>query len=144
MRRAPEQSLAWATLRTRMAQEREWRSTGSASSFLRAVQDRPAGSKERLDEGIGQCASGSPELGDLAMPKAVGKMVIHHPDGLHVGVDDRRAYEREAAALEILAHGVRLAGVSGNLPDSSPTILKRAAVDEAPLIRVEVAELRLD
>src|SRR5258708_30910187 len=84
----------------------------------------PGGSRARLDEGIGQCASGSPELGDLPMSKAIDEMVIHHPDGLHVRVDDRRAYEREAAALEILAHGVRLDGVSRNLPDSSPTILK--------------------
>src|SRR5882724_2279442 len=78
------------------------------------------------------------------MPKAVGEMVVHHPDGLHVRVDDRRAYEREAAALEILAHGVRLNGLSGNLPYGSPTVLERATIDEAPLVRVEASELRLD
>jgi hypothetical protein len=32
---------------------------------------------------------------------------------------------------------------SGDIPDGSPTILDRATVDEAPLIRVEAAELLL-
>src|SRR5258708_8666836 len=123
---------------------REWQWIRSTSSFLRAVQDRPAGSKERLDEGIGQCVLGSPELDDLPMSKAIDEMVIHHPDGLHVRIDDRRAYEREAAAFEILAHCVRLGGVSGNLPHRSPSVLDRATVHEAPLVRVEAAELPLD
>src|SRR5258708_3080397 len=86
----------------------------------------------------------SPELGDLPMSKAIDEMVIHHPDSLHVRIDNRRTYEVETAALEILAHGVRLAGVSGNLPHGPPTVLERATVDEAPLVRVETAELRLD
>ncbi len=65
----------------------------------------------------------SPELGDLPMSKAIDEMVIHHPDSLHVRVDDRRTYEGETAALEILTHGVRLAGVSGNVPHAPPTVL---------------------
>src|SRR5258708_37934485 len=81
----------------------------------------------------------SPELGDLPMSKAVDDVVIHHPDGLHVRVDDRRAHEGETAGLEILAHGVRLDGMSWNLLHATPTVLERATVDEAPLVRVEAA-----
>src|ERR1051325_1968167 len=71
-------------------------------------------------------------------------MVVHHPDGLHVCVDDRRADEAEPAALQILAHGVRLDGRRRNLAHGSPAVPDRAAVDEAPLVRIEAAELRLD
>src|SRR5258707_57199 len=78
------------------------------------------------------------------MSKAVDEMVIHHPDGLHVRVDNRRAHEGETAALEILTHGVRLAGVSGNLPHGPPWVLDRTTVDEPPLVRVEAIELLQD
>src|SRR6266699_2415719 len=102
----------------------------------------PAGSSEGSTPAVRVPAS--PEPGDLPMSKAVDEMVVHHPDSLHVRVDNRRTYEGKTAALEILAHGVRLDGVSGNLPYSSPTILKWATVDEAPLICVEASKLRLD
>src|SRR5260370_42448686 len=88
-------------------------------------------------------SSASPKLEDLTMSKAVDDVVVDHPDGLHVRIDDGRADEGEATALQILAHGVGLSGASGNVPYGSPAVLDRATVDEAPLVRVEAAELRL-
>src|SRR5229473_2040640 len=64
-------------------------------------------------------------------------------DGLHVRIDDRRTGEGEATALQIVAHGVGLGAASGDIPNGSPAVLDRATVDEAPLVRVEAAELRL-
>ena len=81
----------------------------------------PAGSSEGSTPAVRV-----PELGDLPMSKAIDEMVIHHPDSLHVRVDNRRTYEGETAALEILAHGVRLDGMSGNVPHGPPTVLERA------------------
>src|SRR5712671_6470946 len=77
------------------------------------------------------------------MAKAIDYMVIHHPDRLHVRIDDRRTDEAEATAFQIMAHRVRLGGASGDVPSASPAVLDRAALDEAPLVRVEAAELRL-
>src|SRR5439155_17063811 len=85
----------------------------------------------------------SPELGDLPMSKAVDQMVIDHPDRLHVRIDDRRTHEGEATALQIVAHGVGLGAARGDIAFGSPAVLDRATVDEAPLVRVEAAELRL-
>ena len=85
----------------------------------------------------------SPEPRDLPMSKAVDEMVIDHAHGLHVRVDDRRTDEGEATALQIVADGVGLGAASGDIPYGSPAVLDRATVDEAPLVRVEAAELRL-
>src|SRR5262249_23336090 len=86
----------------------------------------------------------SRELSDLPVTKAVDEVVIDHTDGLHVRVNDRRAYEAEGPALEVLAHGVRLGAVRRDLLRLAPAVLDRATVDEAPLVGVEAAELLLD
>src|SRR5260370_8442694 len=77
------------------------------------------------------------------MSKAVDDVIVHHPDGMHVRIDDRRADEGEATALQILAHRIGFSGASGDVPYGSTTILYRATVDEPPLIRIEAPELRL-
>ena len=43
----------------------------------------------------------------LPVPKATHQVVIHHAYGLHVGVTDRGAHEREAALFQIPGQGVR-------------------------------------
>ena len=43
----------------------------------------------------------------LTIAEAVDEMIVHHSDGLHVGVDDGRADEVESALLEVFAEGVR-------------------------------------
>jgi hypothetical protein len=75
--------------------------------------------------------------------KPVDEIVVDHPDGLHVRIDDRRTGEGEATAPQIVAHGVGLGAASGDIPYGSPGVLDRATVDEAPLVRVEAAELGL-
>src|SRR2546430_3903680 len=75
------------------------------------------------------------------MSKAVDQMVIDHPDRLHVCIDDRRTHEGKATVLQIVAHGVGLGAARGDIAFGSPAVLDRATVDEAPLVRVEAAEL---
>src|ERR1700704_5301914 len=77
------------------------------------------------------------------MSKAVDDVIVHHPDGLHVRIEDRRTDEGEPPALQILAHRIGLGGARGDIPHGSPPILDRATIYEAPLIRVEAAEPRL-
>src|SRR5882672_1234518 len=43
-------------------------------------------------------------------------MVVDHPDGLHVRIDDRRTGEGEATAPQIVAHGVGWALRAGISP----------------------------
>src|SRR5258706_8554061 len=44
----------------------------------------------------------------LAVSETIDKVIVHHPDRLHVGVDDGGADEAESAFLQILAERVRL------------------------------------
>jgi hypothetical protein len=66
---------------------------------------------------VGTDASGNPDQGTgkrlivplhLAVSETVDEMVVHHPDRLHVGVDDGRSDEAETALLQILAESVGL------------------------------------
>src|SRR6476646_1133471 len=41
-------------------------------------------------------------LQQLTIAEAVDQMIVNHPDRLHVGVDDGRADEAEAALLQVL------------------------------------------
>ena len=45
-------------------------------------------------------------LPDLAIAETVHQVIVHHPDRLHVGVDDRRTNETESALFEVLAEGI--------------------------------------
>src|SRR5436190_13645184 len=70
-------------------------------------------------------------------------VVVHEARGLHVGVHDGRAYEGEAAPLQVLAQRVGLARARRNLAHALPAVALRLAADEAPDVRVEGAELLL-
>src|SRR6516165_205155 len=59
-------------------------------------------------------------------------MIVHHPHGLHEGVADRAAYEREASPLQVLAHGVRFRGLGRDFLDRPPGVLPRLVADESP------------
>src|SRR5882672_1374778 len=71
-------------------------------------------------------------------------MIVDHADGLHHGVTDSRADEIETALAKVLAHGVGFGGTSRDLSEGFPAVPNGLAVDEAPEISVEAAELFLD
>ena len=77
------------------------------------------------------------------VPEARHQVVVHHADGLHVGVHDRAADELEAALLEILAERVGFFRGRGQLLHAVEAVLNRPAIDEAPDVFVERAELFL-
>src|SRR5262249_54882637 len=52
----------------------------------------------------------------LPVTETVHEVVVDHADCLHVGVDDRRADEAEAPALQVLAERVGFRGGRRNLP----------------------------
>src|SRR5260370_17488713 len=83
----------------------------------------------------------APELGDLAMSKAVDQMVIDHPDRLHVRIDDRRTHEGEATALQIVAQGGGLGAARGDIAFGSPAVLHRPTVAEAPPVPLHTPQL---
>ncbi len=43
----------------------------------------------------------------LSITKTIGRMVVDHADGLHVGIYDDRADEAEASLLQVFAEGLR-------------------------------------
>src|SRR5918994_4237487 len=77
--------------------------------------------------------------GQLLVAEAHRRVVVHHADSLHERVTDGRADEAEAAALEVLAHRLRLGRLGGDLGDRAPFADDRRAVDEIPEVAGEPA-----
>ena len=46
------------------------------------------------------------QRGELLVAEADGQMVVYHAYGLHEGVADGGADERESALLQVFAHGI--------------------------------------
>jgi len=67
-------------------------------------------------------------------------VIVHHADGLHVGVYDGAADKFEAALLEIFAECVGFLRRGGYLLHGLPHVADWTAVDEAPNVFVERAE----
>ncbi len=55
---------------------------------------------------IGQPAHQSVFSLHLPIPETAHQMVVHHSAGLHMGIDDRRANELEAAFFKVGAKGI--------------------------------------
>src|SRR5579871_544761 len=91
------------------------------------------------------CPSSSPlsRFPEFTMPETIDQMVVDHPHGLHKGVADRAAHEREATPLQVLTHGVRFRGLGRDLPDRPPGVLLRLVANESPNVLVERAEVSL-
>src|SRR6185503_1443609 len=83
-------------------------------------------------------------LAALRVAKAADQVVVDEARRLHVRVDDRRADELEAAALEILRERVGLLARRGHVALLAPAIHDRLVADEAPNVTVEGAELFLN
>src|SRR5215469_8341004 len=71
-------------------------------------------------------------------------MVIDHPYRLHKCIANRRADEFEAAPGQVLAHSLRLGSLGRYILVSLPPVLNRAIRYEAPQVRIEAAEFRLN
>src|SRR5258708_105010 len=80
----------------------------------------------------------------LAVSETVDQVIVHHPDRLHVGVDDGRADEAEPALLEILAERVGLRGSRWDFLGPFPAIQQWVTIDEAPAVGIEAPKLVLD
>ena len=77
------------------------------------------------------------------IPVTVDHVVIYHSACLHVGVAAGRTDEFEAAAVQLLAHGLCFRCLRGDIRQTLPVIDKRLAVHEAPDIGVKAAKFRL-
>src|SRR5258708_35055369 len=83
-------------------------------------------------------------LVDLPITVTIDEVIVHHSDGLHVRISDRRADEAESAVLEILAECLGFGRSRGNLASSSPAVELGPSADEMPTVGVKVPELLLD
>jgi hypothetical protein len=73
--------------------------------------------------------------------EAIDDVIVDQSGGLHEGVADRRADEREASVPERLTERVRLRRERRDLLEASPRVLSRLAADEAPDESIEAAQL---
>src|SRR5262249_17270235 len=80
---------------------------------------------------------------DFSVPETAGEVVAHEPRRLHQGVADRRAHEREAPLLEILAHRIGHGRACRYVHQAAPDVPDGSPLDEPPDVRVEAAELVL-
>ena len=78
------------------------------------------------------------------MAKTVRRMVVDHPGGLHVRVDDGRPDEVEAAAFQVPGNFIGQGGFRRYLGALLPGVLYGFAVDEVPDVVIERAEFLPD
>jgi hypothetical protein len=71
-------------------------------------------------------------------------MVVHHANGLHMGIADGGTDETEATAEQVFAHEARTFGLGGYFITCFPGVDQGLAADELPKISIEAAELLLD
>ena len=57
--------------------------------------------REKISRTISR--SSLPILLDLAITETIDQVIVHHSDGLHVGINDSRTNETESAMLQVLA-----------------------------------------
>ena len=67
----------------------------------------------------------------------VGEVIIHHPDGLHIRVNDGGAHEAEARLLEVLAQRIAHRGTCGDLSAVRPLVHQRYMVHMTPQESIE-------
>ncbi len=87
--------------------------------------------------------SGVLSVGMTLVAKAVARVVVDHAGSLHESVADGRSDESEAAAFQVLAHGVRFACARGYAPRGRPFVLLWPAADKLPDVTVERAKFLL-
>src|SRR5881409_2914649 len=78
------------------------------------------------------------------MPKTIQRVIVHHSDGLHKCITNRRSHKLEASFPEILAHRVGLRCARGNILQRLPFVLLWGAANKLPDIGIKTAELLLD
>jgi hypothetical protein len=76
----------------------------------------------------------------LPVARARDQMVIHHPGGLHLGINDGGPYELESPLLEIPAYQVRQCGFGGHFLERFQFIAYGLSIDESPNVPVEGSE----
>ena len=79
----------------------------------------------------------------LQVAEAVLRVVVDEARGLHEGVHDRGAHEAEAALEQGLAHDLGGGRLRGDFGHRRRAVDDGLAVDEAPEVGVEAAELAL-
>lgn len=75
------------------------------------------------------------------MARARDEVVVGEPDRLHEGVDDSGADEAEAAPDHVLADGLRLGRLHGDLPAVLVARRQRLVVHERPHVPVQRPEV---
>src|SRR5437879_13138341 len=81
---------------------------------------------------------------DLRITETIDEVIVHHSNGLHVGINDCRTNETESAMLEVLAERIGFDRSCRNLSHDLPPVKLWLSVNETPGIGVEASELFLD
>src|SRR6266478_6936489 len=71
---------------------------------------------------------------NLSITKTVNQVVVNYANRLHVGTNNRRAYEAESPAFEILAECIGLRRHRRNLSRSFPTVEPRPPAHKLPAV----------
>src|SRR6266545_3551952 len=112
-------------------------STTMRRTGARATNDTPSGSHVAptcaTDFDAGELAN-STGPAQLCPPEARCYVVLHHADGLHERVADRRSDEPEPSLLQVLAHGPGLRSLGWDVRQTPPRVLHRRPVDERPQV----------
>ncbi len=80
----------------------------------------------------------------LCMPETIRRMIIYHPDRLHISITDRAADKLEATLFQVLAHRIADRGIRRKLGEGMKMIDDWPMFHKRPDITVECPELFYD
>lgn len=78
------------------------------------------------------------------MPETGHQVVVHHADGLHVGIDDCTAHKSESSFFQVPAEAVGFPGRRFYFPDAFPPVDPGFPVYELPDIFIKTPEFLLN
>src|SRR5258708_12808608 len=78
---------------------------------------------------------------ELPITETIDEAIDYHPNGLHVGIHDRRTNETESAMLEVLAERIGFARSCRDLPPDLPPVKLCRSLTQTPPIAAQPSHL---
>src|SRR5207253_10375696 len=82
--------------------------------------------------------------GDLPISEAIDKAIVHHPDCLHVCINNGRTDEAKSALFQVFAERIGFGGGCRNLLHHFPAVYSVLSTHKTPDERIKTADLFLN
>src|ERR1051326_1769687 len=82
--------------------------------------------------------------GDFPISEAVDEVIVHHPDCLHVCINNGGTHKAESTLFQVFAERIGFAGGRRNLLHARPAVHFGFSADKAPSVCIKTVELLLN